>query len=391
VTERDLIRMFPIKRISPVDGLAVTAEVWEEAHRYHRQRQQLHALFSRGPGIVTGLEVVASDPPDSTVYILPGIAVDPLGQIIVLTEPTAYDVGEADGLLSLLLSYGESRPRAGDSREGEDGPLYVYAEFGVEVGRPGLPQASTVELARVRRQDENAAIVDAQDAVYPGLNEVDLRFRRKIGAAPQEVATLAVSYVGGAAVESHGRGANYLARALRRSGDYSVWVDRDVPLAPGLEHYTLVYLVGQGAFELSPGEMQVLYDYVQGGGTLFIESCRRETEAGGSPSGAPPADAAFADLLASFGFQLQDLEPNHHLLVEPLLFAAPPPGFETQGAPDVRIGDGVIFSTCDYGCLWGGARRHGPASREEIRTAIEWGNNIVAYAMHRRRGTNGHA
>lgn len=382
MTQQDLIKMFPNKRISPFDGLSVTAEVWEEAHEYHRLQRQLYALFRHGPGVVAGLKVIASDPPDSSVYILPGIAVDALGQVIVLSEPTAYDVGAAEGLIYLLLSYGESRPRPDDSGAGEDGPLYVYAEFGIEAG-PSLPDASSVELARVRRPDGVAPIVDAQDAAHPGLSEIDMRFRREVGSAPGEAAALAVSYVGGDEVTSHGQGASYLARAVRRWGDCRVWVDRGVPLAPGLERYTLVYLVGQGAFEPSPEEMQVLYDYVQGGGTLFIESCRRGVE-----DGAPPADAAFADMLASLGFALKDLD-DHPMLTEPFLFAAPPPGFETGDGAGVQVGEGVIFSTCDYGCLWQGQRRHGAASREEIRAALEWGSNVVACALERRRRVRG--
>jgi hypothetical protein len=51
----DLIQKFPTKRISPFDGMSVTADVWAEEHEYHRQRHQLHARFSHGAGILTGL------------------------------------------------------------------------------------------------------------------------------------------------------------------------------------------------------------------------------------------------------------------------------------------------------------------------------------------------
>ncbi len=73
---KDLLQEFPAKRIKPVDGLAVTAKVWEEAHEYHRQRQRFHAMLNHGAGVVTGLEVIASDPPDTAVYVQPGIALD---------------------------------------------------------------------------------------------------------------------------------------------------------------------------------------------------------------------------------------------------------------------------------------------------------------------------
>jgi len=373
----DLLQEFPTRRIKPFDGMAVTAEVWDEAHEYHRQRQRFHALLSHGPGIVTGLEVIASDPTDSSVYILPGIAVDPHGRTIVLPEPLAYDVGTAQGRLYLLLTYGESHPRAESDRE--EGSLYVHAQFGIEAGL-ALPDTPCVELARIRRQDRESPIEDAHDAAHPAPNQIDLRFRQEVGAVPQQVVSLAVSYAGGIVNDRHGRGARYLARALRRSGPCRVWVDEDVPLDAGLEAYTLVYLVGQEAFQPSPDEMKMLYAYLQEGGTVFIESCRQ-----GAAVADPPADASFFDLLGSLGLELEELEPGHSLLTDPFLFALPPPGFKVEGKPGIQVGQGVIFSTCDYGCLWQGERQGRAASREEIRAALEWGGNIIAYAVERRK------
>jgi hypothetical protein len=158
-----------------------------------------------------------------------------------------------------------------------------------------------------------------------------------------------------------------------------VVVDDSVPLAPGLEAYSLVYLVGRDAFQLSADEMNAIYAYLQGGGTVLIESCRH-----GMPDGDPPADASFADLLASMGIEIEELQAGHGLLSDPFLFSAPPPGFETEGEPRVSVGGGVLFSASDYGCLWRGLRRDRAASREEIRAAMEWGGNIVAYAGQRR-------
>ena len=369
------LQNFPSKRIEPVDGMAVTAEVWQEAHDYHRLQQQYHALWYHGAGIVGGLEVTASDPPDSSVVIRPGAALDGQGRTIILPEATAFDVGQAQGRLYLLLTYDESAPQAGDS---QDGPRYVHARFAIEA-RPALPDTPAVELARIRRQDRNAPITDAQDPARPTANEIDLRFRRRVGAAPQTVVTLAVCYTAGGN-RAHGRGAANLARALRRGGR-QVWVDDDLPLSDELAEYSLLCLVGRDAFQLNRDEMNALYAYLQGGGTCFIESCRREGE------GDPAADAAFADLLASMGVQLEPLLPDHPLLTEPYLFAAPPPGFETEG--QIRVGGGVVFSTFDYGCLWGAVRRDRPPSREEIRAAMEWGANLVAYADRRRTTGSG--
>jgi hypothetical protein len=196
---------------------------------------------------------------------------------------------------------------------------------------------------------------------------------------------VAVSYGGGTPIPRHGRGLSLLARSLSRSRDLSVWVDDNIPLAPGLENYSLLYLVGQSEFQLDSAEMSALHAFLQAGGTLFIESCRRDIALG-----EPPADASFMALLSAIGVQMEELRGGHDLLVSPNLFSSVPSGFETQGTPSVRAGagpagGGVVFSACDYGCLWQGERRSGAASREHIRSAQEWGANLLAYAAERRR------
>lgn len=375
MTIQRLLSEYPLKRISARDGMAVTADVWQEAHEYHRLRAKFHALVSHGPGIVAGLEVIASDPPDSAVYILPGIAFDSQGQTIVLPEPTAYDFDESAGTLHLLLTHAESPPRADEARE--DGPSYIHAAFSVEA-RPDLPDTAYVELARIRRISRTAPIVDPEDATQPGADEIDMRFRREIGIQTQQAVVMAVCYVGEESDQNHGHGLPQLALAMRHAGK-PVWVDDGIALDEGLAHYALVYLVARGEFKLDRDEMTVTYEYLQQGGTLLFESCRADN------AGDEGADAAFLELLGSMGIELTELNPSDRLLREPYLFAATPEGFETEGEPQVRTGGGVIYSTADYGCLWGGARRGQAASREEIRTATEWGENMLFDALARRR------
>ncbi|MEP7358212.1 MAG: DUF4159 domain-containing protein, partial [Anaerolineales bacterium] len=160
------------------------------------------------------------------------------------------------------------------------------------------------------------------------------------------------------------------------------WVEEDAALTGGLGAHTLVYLVGHNGFQLNADQMNGLYGYLQGGGTLLIESCRREAQA------AAAADNSFAELLSSLGIKLDSLAMGHSLLTQPNLFAAAPPGFETEGLPIVRVGEGVIVSNADYGCLWQGERRSGAAGRDAIRTAHEWGANLLALAQARRTKTN---
>ncbi len=369
----ELLEKFPTKRIKPFDGMAITAAVWEKAHEYHRLGQQFQTLFSLGSGILAGLEVMASDPPDTSVYILPGVAIDPAGQIIVLPQPVAYDIGrEMEGQLYILLSYGESRPRPDSDDDEKDSPLYIHTEFSI-AARTALPAGPWVELARVRRENRNSVFYDAKNLAQPGWNELDLRYRREIGAARE--ARVAVSYLGDVSPKKQGLGAIYLARFLNHQGRYRVMVDDNAPLAPGIEANTLIYLVGQGSFELNPGQMNFLNNYVRRGrGTLLIESIDQA------------AQSTFLNILKTIDLEPGPLPAEHRLLTEPCLFAVPPAGFETEGKPTVSVNEGVIFSTFNYGRLWQAEWRDGVPSREQIRSALEWGGNIIAYAVSRRRG-----
>ncbi len=371
---RDQLKEFTTRRIYPVDGMAVSAKVWEEAHVYHRQQQRFHALFGHGPGILAGLSVIASDPPDVSVYVLPGAAIDPEGNAISLAEPLNFDLGQAaEGQVYLLISYEEGQPRPIESPGQEVLPFYVQTGFTIEA-RSALPDTPCVELARLVHETRQAPIRDAKDPAHPGLNEIDLRFRGELAVIRPQIDRVGVWYAG-QATPRHGRGVQNLAQSLRRA-DRRVWIDEGIS-SKGLDAYTLICVVAQGGLKLSASEAQALAAYVKGGGTVFFETCRHDI-----PGETPASDAAFTDLLGAAGIRLEDLAPGQSLLTEPHLFATLPPGFEARGL--LRVGGGVVFSTQDYGCVWQGERRSGPASREEIRSALEWGDNLLTYAAARR-------
>ena len=165
-----------------------------------------------------------------------------------------------------------------------------------------------------------------------------------------------------------------MAQALNYMGRYRISVEDDVPLGPGIVTNTLVYVVGQGDFELDQGQINGLRNYVhRGKGTLLLEGVDTA------------AEASFENFLQMANMQPEPLPQGYRLLTQPYFFAAPPPGFETQGTPKIMVSEGVIFSTYNYGLLWQGERRGRLASREEIRSATEWGANIITYALDRRR------
>jgi hypothetical protein len=376
---RELLGLLPRQRVRAVDGMAVTAEVWEESHEYHRLLLRLHALLQHGSGIVGGLDVIASDPADSSVYVLPGLAIDGIGNLIILPEPRAYDLGGAEGLLYLIVSYTESRPQTTARRVQEDAPLYVQSQFTLEAVAK-LPSTPHVELARIHRRGQTSPITTAKEFAQPRVNEIDLRFRTLVGQPNVMRAMLGVVTLRGAESTRHGEGLANVAASMRQNPHVQVWVDRGLTLAADLGQYDLVYVVGRDAVQLTSDEMNALYTYWQGGGVIFFESCRA-----GQTDGDPGADVVFRDLLAAFGTRLEPMPPTHALFAAPNLFAQPPDGFETRGAPALLAAERVIMSTFDYGCMWRGERRGRQAQRGEIRNALEFGANVVHWAIAQRQ------
>ena len=385
----ELFKQFPVRRLKPYDGMVVTAEVWGEAHDFHREQLRYHNLLHHQLGILTGLEVIASDPPDSSVYIQPGIAVDSAGHTIIVLEALSFDLGAAQGPLYLRLGYDESQPRADDSgmtslTDPADVMLFVRAQYDLEAGdAPPDLSGPYIELARLHRQRADSVITNAKDAILPGTDEIDLRFRREVGRKTAPTVRLAVCYADKADAphaKQHGRGALQLARMLRHQGNYRAWVDDPVTLTSGadLSPYTLVYLIAQDTPQLDSDEMTVLYTYLQNGGTLLLEACRKTAT-------AESVATAFIEMLSSFGVKVVDLPSDHSLLCEPHFFAVPPVGYDSVGTSSIKVSDGVIVSTYDHGCVWQGERKGQPATREEIRAAHEWGINLVTYALARRQ------
>lgn len=368
---QDLIQNFPMKRIKPVDGMAVTAEVWDAAHEYHRQNSRFQTLLFHGWGIVSGLEVLASDPPDTSVYILPGIAIDPAGRTIILPQPVSYDIGnDMEGQLYLLLSYGESSSGATSAEYQPGMPTYSQAEFSL-AARASIPAAPCIELGRVLRRSRKDIFRDAVNPAQPGFNEIDLRFRRELRGAQELEA--AVCYLGNGE-KRHGRGLVLLAQTLTATGLANLQVRDDVLLVPGVEANDLIYLVGEGKFELAAGVANGLANFVtRGRGTLLIEAVD------------PAAAESFSSLLNGFKGALTPLTLGHPLLTRPNVFALPPAGYDPSQPPEVQAGDGIIFSRANYGLLWQGLSASGSPGRELIRAAVEWGQNLAAYAASRRR------
>jgi hypothetical protein len=368
MASENLFTLFPQRKIRAYDGMPVTAEIWDEAHTYHDRAQRAHNLFFHGAGILVGMEVVASDPPDQMVYILPGAAVDPTGQLIVLPEPVAYDLGSAtDGALYLFISYrksitGRRSPEAAPTPEYTDDQFLIAAA-------PSLPEQPVVELARFRRDNRGAPIRDAHYPLHPHGGEIDLRFRRLIPVRAEPQVSAAVVYLGEGPEKDLGAGLARLTGELHQVAQINLVVDDDLQLGPEVLGYALICLAAQGSFQLTPAQVKGLRGYLERGGSLFLEYADEA------------ASACFSEVCAGLGAAPQALSRGHPLLAQPFLFSAPPPGFADG---QLLAADGLLLSGSQYGKAWCGESPAQAQTREQTRALVEWAANLLAYAADRR-------
>lgn len=351
---------FPEKHISPYDGMSITAEVWAQAHDEHRTAREAHNINLHGSGIIIGLEVIANDPPDQYVFISPGAAVDSAGNVVVVSEQVAYDFGSSsEGTLYLLLAHGDRE--VGGAK---NNVRYTQYEF-VITARPSLPKRPTVELARIHIADTGKPIKDADDAKHPGDEMLDLRYRNSL--APQTKSPVSVLVLGlGSTMDDVLAGWDHLANAAPQLSDYNLIVDSakaDAPLE-NLGKYDLIYLGMEGAFLPKANTTKALTEYLKKGGALFIEAL---------DEGAKDPCQAF---LKKLGQKPKKMPKDATLLSVPYLFGALPAG---KYAAHVEMMDNVLYSAAAYSLGWRGTKM----SRADIRSAHEWGINLLHFCLQK--------
>jgi hypothetical protein len=361
MNDNSTLNIFPKTQLKPYDGMPVTAEIWAQAHEEHRNTEKAHDVFFHGAGIVTGLEVLANDPPDQYVFISPGVAVDSEGSVIVLTEPVAYDFGDAmEGELMLLLGHGE-REVSGAQEEIK----CIQNEF-VIAARPKLPKRPTVELAKITLSHRGSAIKNAANSKHPGVDEIDMRCRVLIGPEPKRCVKVAVSTVGGDLPAGVLNGWDYLAREYKRETSNNLVVDGGIAVSPALQNYSIAYLCGSGSFKLADDTIKELKSFLESGKAIIVEAFD------------DAADDSFKPLIGGLGVTIKPVAEYDAVLKSPYLFNVPPEG--SQGNK-VLVGKGVIYSSAKYALAWNGKVSGGSGSRSDIRSALEWGVNLIQYCL----------
>lgn len=359
--DNNALNLLPKLQIKPYDGMTVTAETWAQAHAEHRNKLQAHELIFHGSGIVNGLKVIANDPPDQYVFISPGLAVDPTGSVIVLTEPVAFDFGNTmEGELLLVLGHGE-REVAGDQND----TRYIQNEF-VIAARPGMPKRPAVELARVTLSAKGAALKNAANSSHPVIDEIDTRYRTEVKVEERQLVKVGVCHLGEKVPSGVLSGWDNLAIDCKRSTPYDLVIDNKLPISENLSNYSIIYLAGSGSFKVEAKTAKVLTDLLSQEKVIIAEALD------------DAADASFKALFESMKIDVKPIAEKDAILKTPYCFACAPQG---NHGSEVWLGKRIVYSTAGYSLAWNGKIDGKTGSRSDIRSAQEWGINIINHCL----------
>ncbi|MCH9010343.1 MAG: DUF4159 domain-containing protein [Chloroflexi bacterium] len=370
-----------VRRLVASEGMVVDVTAWNAAHDYHTVHQLRHNISMHRPGITSGLEVVAWDPPDNSIVINPGIALDSEGHTVVVADAQRFQLQTNEpGMLYLILQYREVP--AGEGRGASDsdgGPTNSVIEAYRLEERRELPEDSYIELARIDVSGDGSTITDSLNVVNPTANEIDLRYRQLSG--PRPIAYFRIGVVPLEMTEEghvpHSLGVMSLIRSVNNSTPFFAEFKGSISLNQEIADCDLLVIAGHQKFSLADEWTEVLKTFLDRGGVVFGEACRAAED------NSSLFRQSFIDLADALDKQLASVERGNRLLTSHYLFAQAPDGPDGSGA--IVAGDGLIYSDGDYGCLWDGGRPNVPASREAIRSALELGTNLGVLSSGRVR------
>src|SRR4028119_99785 len=191
----------PFERLQVQDGLLMNADRWRRAHEYHRQRQNVHYQSLNQPGIVCnlGVRLISAPAEISTQYrdgrwvqIQPGMAIDLLGNIIVVPEPIDYRITtdpmtQEPVMVYLVVTYVD--PEKLRSREQRE---FIKETFRIDE-KTNPPGELEVELCRILLQPDvekqgyaPIQLENPTDVFFPQKNALDLRYRTQARSRDRE-------------------------------------------------------------------------------------------------------------------------------------------------------------------------------------------------------------
>lgn len=164
------------KRINWLKYLYPSGEMLENDQNLAIERRRKHMKNEHTPGVVTGLDVLASGSPDLNVHVQVGRAIDQDGAEIVTTSIVTLDLSSyasGGGTAYIVAEFSESGtdpyvvPETGASQFAyyQDAPSITHQASGAT--------GAQIELARVVVSNGATAIDDASDPKNPATDEID--------------------------------------------------------------------------------------------------------------------------------------------------------------------------------------------------------------------------
>ncbi|MCW6037851.1 hypothetical protein K4A83_16450 [Spirulina subsalsa FACHB-351] len=280
----------PLERLNVTDGLLLNAELWQLAHYYHRQRQNIHYQALNQGGIVCGLGLSLIEPGGEIkaeyrdrrwLRIQPGIAIDSRGNPIIVSESLDFhlaSVAEKEPLwVYLVLRYVDP-----EKLQWKTSPTIVRETFRLDE-KTTLPTDQEVELCRILLQPGNLELSHPVDVFHPGFNQLDLRSRVQVQAKAKGFVRVAYAVQEGTREPQREEQWGELLCALPALypalvGDPQVTA---INLAQSsleqLIGYTLLSVKHQQFVKLNEAETQRLKEYVAQGGLIVVDLPAWET------------------------------------------------------------------------------------------------------------------
>jgi hypothetical protein len=422
-------RLEAFERLHISDGLTITTERWLQAHNYHRQRQNFHYQAMHEPGIVYGLGIapVPDQPDGRLLQVQPGVAIDIQGNPIILAAPEDFRIA---------------------SEATEDQPLWVYLVVNyvdpddlrrVPTSRTVQEafrlveklhlDANDVELCRIQIWPGATLIQAPPNPFAPQPNQLDFRSRRAPKPYPQRVVRVGQMTSDRPTDTATFNGLTDLLRSLSGlypslGGDLTVqtFAAKALSRESALDCH-LLYLAYPSLLTLANPGLQRLKNYLARGGILLVVADFAETNlldlldvdrelhialTEAARDGEPESTlqqlrieieanqqaiaqnqreieqsiTALADRLGLSLAESGEITDDHPLRSQPFLFSQFP---YRQGHPiHVKNWDGLVLMVGDLSQCWG--RNATPAiSREVMRSAQEWGINLLHFAAQRQQ------
>lgn len=423
----------PLQRLQVNDGLLITAARWQQAHSYHRARQNIHYQALNQGGIVWGLGVCLIAPPAEVadayrdqrwLQIQPGLAIDGEGNPIVVPEPIAFRIASMPPEQEAQWIYLSLRYVDPEELQGQKGRDFVTETFRIEETTTP-PHGSQIELCRILLQPGEVQLQPTLDVFAPGINQLDLRDRPIVqtrasidikvafldqGLPPAMIKRIAARF------SALLRACPSLYPSLQ--GTILALGNGQLETLPSLVP-DLLYLTYNQYLALTPTAQKTLGEFLKTGAVVFVEisaedagiaEFSRVREQLGSAIATLSPKPEFAEIRQELETESRAMETlihqhvselcrpleemaerlemptepsvsfRHPLHLQPFMFSQLP---LIDGCPlHLKTWGGIVFAIGSISKGWE-IEDQVPMSRETIRAAQELGINLLSFAQRR--------